>query len=40
MMVTGCPVLDSEFVARRNGKKLPCERLAEEYAKLRLAGDE
>lgn len=34
-MVTGCPVLDGEFVARQNGKRLPCERLAEENAKLR-----
>lgn len=38
--MTGCPVLDGEFVARQNGKKLPCERLADENAKLRelLAG--
>lgn len=35
MMVTGCPLLDSEFVARQNGKKLPCERLADENARLR-----
>lgn len=35
MMVTGCPVLDSEFVARQNGKRLPCERLAEENDRLR-----
>ena len=38
-MVTGCPVLDGEFVARRNGKKLPCERLADENAELRKERD-
>ena len=33
--MTGCPVLDGEFVARQNGKKLPCDKLAWENAKLR-----
>ena len=33
--MTGCPLLDSEYAARQNGKRLPCERLAEENAKLR-----
>ena len=33
--MTGCPLLDSEHAARQNGKRLPCERLAEENAKLR-----
>ena len=32
--MTGCPLLDSEFVARQHGKRLPCERLAEENDKL------
>ena len=26
--------MDSEYAARQNGKRLPCERLAEENAKL------
>ena len=34
-MVTGCQVLDSEFVTRQNGKKLPCDELAWKNAKLR-----
>ena len=34
-MATGCPVLDSEFVTRQNGKKLPCDELAWKNAKLR-----
>lgn len=33
--MTGCPLLDSEYAARQNGKRLPCERLADENAKLR-----
>lgn len=33
--MTGCPLLDSEYAARQNGKRLPCERLAEENEKLR-----
>ena len=33
--MTGCPLLDSEHASRQNGKRLPCERLAEENAKLR-----
>lgn len=33
--MTGCPLLDSEYAARQNGKRLPCERLAEENAMLR-----
>ena len=33
--MTGCPLLDSEYAARQNGKWLPCERLAEENAMLR-----
>lgn len=33
--MTGCPLLDSEYASRKNGKRLPCERLAEENAKLR-----
>lgn len=32
--MTGCPLLDSEYAARQNGKRLPCERLAEENDKL------
>ena len=32
--MTGCPLLDMP-AARQNGKRLPCERLAEENAKLR-----
>ena len=31
----GCPLLDSEYAARQNGKRLPCERLQAENAKLR-----
>ena len=34
-MVTGCPLLDIEFVARQNGKLLPCARLVVENEKLR-----
>lgn len=33
--MTGCPLLDSEYAARKNGKRLPCERLTDENAKLR-----
>ena len=33
--MTGCPLLDSEYAARQNGKRLPCERLQAENAKLR-----
>ena len=33
--MTGCPLLDSEYTARQNGKRLSCERLADENAKLR-----
>lgn len=33
--MTGCPLLDSEYAARQNGKRLPCERLAEENARQR-----
>ena len=33
--MTGCPLLDSEYAARQNGKRLPCERLVDENAKLR-----
>lgn len=33
--MTGCPLLDSEYAARQNGKRLPCERLAEENERLR-----
>ena len=33
--MTGCPMLDSEYAARQNGKRLPCERLVDENAKLR-----
>lgn len=33
--MTGCPLLDSEYAARQNGKRLPCERLAEEDERLR-----
>lgn len=33
--MSGCPLLDSEYAARQNGKRLPCERLADENAKLR-----
>ena len=32
--MTGCPMLDSEYAARQNGKRLPCERLAEENERL------
>lgn len=34
-MATGCPLLDSEFVARQNGKPLPCARLVIENEELR-----
>lgn len=33
--MTGCPLLDSEYAARQNGKKLPCDELAWKNAKLR-----
>lgn len=33
--MTGCPLLDSEYAARQNGKRLPCECLAEENERLR-----
>lgn len=33
--MTGCPLLDSEYAARQNGKRLPCERLQAENTKLR-----
>ena len=33
--MTGCPLLDSEYAARQNGKRLPCERLAEKNATQR-----
>lgn len=33
--MTGCPLLGSEFVARQNGKTLPCVRLAVENERLR-----
>ena len=33
--MTGCPLLDSEYVSRQNGKRLPCERLQAENAELR-----
>lgn len=33
--MTGCPLLDSEYAARQNGKRLPCERLADENERLR-----
>lgn len=33
--MTGCPLLDSEYASRQNGKRLPCERLAEENERLR-----
>ena len=33
--MTGCPLLDSEYAARQNGKRLPCEQLEAENAKLR-----
>lgn len=32
--MTGCPLLDMP-AARQNGKRLPCERLESENAKLR-----
>lgn len=31
----GCPLLDSEYAARQNGKRLPCERMSEEIERLR-----
>lgn len=31
--MTGCPLLDSEYAARQNGKRLPCERMLDENAK-------
>ena len=34
-MVTGCSLLDCEFVARQNGKLLPCARLVVENERLR-----
>lgn len=33
--VSGCVILDSGIVARKNGKRLPCEVLQAENAKLR-----
>lgn len=33
--MTGCDMLDYGTVARKNGKRLPCESLAVENAKLR-----
>lgn len=33
--MTGCPLLDSEYAARQNGKRLPCERLEAENDELR-----
>ena len=33
--MTGCVLLDSDMAARQNGKRLPCERLMAENAKLR-----
>lgn len=34
-LMTGCTILDSDIVARKNGKRLPCEVLEDENAKLR-----
>lgn len=31
----GCAILDSDIVARKNGKRLPCEVLEDENARLR-----
>ena len=36
--MTGCPLLDSEYASRKNGKRLPCERMSDENAKLRELG--
>lgn len=33
--MTGCAILDSDIVARKNGKQLPCEVLEAENARLR-----
>ena len=33
--MTGCPLLDSEYASRQNGKRLPCERMSEEIERLR-----
>lgn len=33
--MSGCVILDSGIVARKNGKRLPCEVLQAENAKLR-----
>lgn len=33
--MTGCVLLDSDMVARQNGKRLLCEHLMAENAKLR-----
>lgn len=33
--MTGCNLLDFGKLARQNGKRLPCERLMDENAKLR-----
>lgn len=33
--MTGCAILDSDIVARKNGKRLPCEVLEAENARLR-----
>jgi len=33
--MTGCAILDGNIAARKNGKRLPCESLQAENAKLR-----
>jgi len=33
--MTGCAILDGSITARKNGKRLPCEVLLAENAKLR-----
>lgn len=33
--MTGCAILDSGIAARKNGKRLPCEALQADNAKLR-----
>ncbi len=33
--MTGCPLLDSEYASRQNGKRFPCERMSEEIERLR-----
>lgn len=30
--------MDSEYASRKNGKRLPCERMSDENAKLRELG--